>query len=156
MASCAFAVNKQNSLDIIGKIIATQPVIDEENQFDIPLYSHKLAVIELSLDKHSDETKYTCRDINTCYERVIAHSYVDKSDDDCTGGFNWAPDIDIAALKIDGDKIVLHEVFLHGTTFECDWSNITFTYDEHLKTWINPSVIDDGIVMILDFRQYFE
>jgi len=155
MQECYFAIDKEESLDIIRSIMRTEPEYDSDDGTNsIKCYKHELAVVELYLEDATDKD-----DIVKYYDEIISESHKG-----CDIGYSRSGYIDIYTIDINEDEAIEIYGYLHGTSAECDSSYPTFSYDTHLKTWIIydddswPSAKGIGVngeVTILDFNDYF-
>jgi hypothetical protein len=166
-----FSVDKNKSLEIIKSImemlnikknsicvtkelqkhIDTFDGEDEDECFkldNIIEYKHKLAFVELYIDKTSNNTN-----IVDHYTEIIENA--EKCD------YERSSYITIYDIKI--DEAINMKAYLYGTEYGSDISYPSFTYDEVLQCWVikdsfwgaTNGVDYNGLISILDFSDYF-
>ena len=156
MTTCAFAVDKQRSLEIIRQI----------SKKDEGFVVNRLNYIELFL---INQMKYDGQEVNPndankpnsqsniedFYDQIISES---NKDDD---GYDSFAIEDDAQLYFEDNQLIMFKEDDPNICFKNDYK-YTFIYNDELQSWVvkddsSPNGIDHhGCVRFLDFRNYTE
>lgn len=122
-------------------------------------HRHKLAIAEIDINEIDE--KLTYEEVINC-ETNIHDYYDDLMSDEYEDCYNISKDIAIFDCKEDGEGLRI-EADYQGTCMECEITDPLFIYNETLKCWIvkdnefsdkDSSINNEGIIIILDFRDY--
>lgn len=153
---CRFAVDKNKSLDIIRSIMAKERIFwsddDEHDDNDIKHYKHNIGLVRIEIDDDSTIDAMTKKIIDTSHYKLDRYSKSGSGKYGCISRGS----IDISEIVINDNNLELI-AYLHGTSYECDWSYPTFIYNEALQSWIvcDEYILND-VLLLLDFSDYFD